>query len=343
MECKIQARRDAMESNFTGSYALLYFCGSYEVTFPGAGLVRTARLANNAGLFSRYTENMKVFLLYFGGGVTAHMKGSNISGNTASSAVFVRGPSSVRISNCSFSDNVGTTGAAFDASGARAQLDIHGSRLYNNTAWRLGGAVHAFHDATVNIVHSQLHHNKAVAYCGGAVTAGHHATVAVQESYIGDNAAGSCGPGGGVYGSSSMLHFNNSVMVYNSATAGGAVWAGDADAHIVMDNCLVADNYVYYSEDMQLTALCSDDGITKPIVDPRVIESGWGGGVGVDMHATASINNTEIANNTAWGDAGGVLVARYANLTLDNVTISGNVAGRRGGVPWSLANQTRCL
>ncbi|UTC65327.1 leucine-rich repeat protein [Treponema sp. OMZ 788] len=183
--------------------------------------------------------------------------------------------------------------------------------------------------------------NKTKSFGGGIKV--HKATLKLQDCTIEENEAAE---GGGVYINESNLEMQNGVLTGNTATKNGAGIYANNNTTVTMTGCnltgnqAITDTYgsggAVYAKGATVTmencnlkgnqakenggAVCAEkDGTTPADI---TIKGGTIGGEGTD--------GNKATNQYSFG--GGIYVNDGCSLTLEHVQITGNKAGRAGGI-----------
>jgi len=291
-------------------------------------------------------------------------------------------------------DGVTVTGGDVSGDGGGILVANHGSltllnsEVNGNEASSSGGGVAVPDQGSLVVESSEISNNVSGSDGGGLYNyAGDGSTSIVSNSIIADNESGN--GGGGVYTEYGQFELINTTLTRNLATGsdGGGLWHEGGSAYIVnseisenrntggsgggitsdytllMDNCVVRDNFTVadgggirgqdggtfvimnslidrnQAED-DAGGIDHDDGemtilnctISNNVSDADA-DGGDNGGGGIHNESTMSILNSLVLNNlTKADDGGGVYNDDY--LVIDNSTIADNVAadGFGGGV-----------
>jgi len=320
------------------------------------------------------------------------ISGGTISGNTAGGdggAIWALNPQSFQITGGSYVDNIASgDGGAIYFDGNTATID-EGTSFESNEADKdgdgLGGAIY-FDGTQLDLTDVLLDYNDA--WHGGGIYAS--GTLEVEGGSMTNNGAG--GAGGAVY-TTAVLNLTTATLDSNSAVAGGAIYAGGSSVTIIGSS--LDDNYAvdgvepansYLGEGGALQVWSGDVTITSTSMAGNraysyagaISFSGGslaiqGGSSFTDNHAennsggalamfggSATISDTTMDsndaygsggaiytdsplaltdvsltnNNAAWGNGGGLAVSdwAYGDVTVTNTTLSGNGACAGGGI-----------
>ncbi len=231
------------------------------------------------------------------------IRDSEIRDNTSrrgGGGIYFRGRhGSLTIENSLISNNATSNagaGGGIHAGGFDNEMLFENVTFAGNSAGFGGGA--AIRDDNANlatIVDSVITENTAATRGGGLDLSGK--PVDIIGTTITHNTALQQAQGGGIF-ASDRVSVSNSDIAHNSAGSGGGIWVG-SNARFNLTHSKVYEN--------QATI-------------------GNGGGIGADS-GEVSIATSEIFDNTAAGDGGGVFRAK----TIVDSTISDNVAAGNGG------------
>ncbi len=194
--------------------------------------------------------------------------------------------------------------------------------LTGNAALGYGGGAYAGSDATPTLQFCRLEDNTAAE--GGGLYASVDAMVTLQECTIAGN---SSTLGGGL-----RLHYAKAVLSdcrieRNSATTGGGVYSSSAE--LAVDASRIADNvadigaglYLEVSGEVRLT--------TCDLARNRAKTEGAGVFV-LGSGSPLKLEGCTVTGNIA-GTRGGGFLARANHLMLDDCVVTGNSAGKAGG------------
>lgn len=247
----------------------------------------------------------------FGGAATAGRGGNATGGALASNGGIASPPATVRVSQCTFSDNRATAGAG--GSGA-AGGDAAGGAIFTD-------------NGTLFLTNSTLTHNWAIAGAGGAGGAGGggrggaiaeragagNATLTVSYSTLSDNQAiggvagdggtGGTGTGGGISARLEGAGLTSLVTISHSAVSGNLASGGvGASGGIGQGGGIANDGggtfIVGYS------TLCGNEALGGSGSNAGSGGTGRGGGLFVSS-GTVAIERSAITDNQATGGTGG--------------------------------------
>ena len=232
------------------------------------------------------------------------------------------------------------SGAAIDNNG---KLTIYNSTICNNHA-QDSGAIHTTTGATLTINNCLFDSN--LADTNGAAIDNYMADLVVINSTFINN---KCNEGGAIYNRIANFLIYDSTFVNNTAERGGGVYNNKGlmkiynsqfysnTAHHLgggiksFGNCEVYDTIVVNNTSFQGGGLFVSQNsmkVTNCFVKDNVAEEG--GGFFADVKATLTIKDTQIINNSATVNGGGINVYQ-GYLTLTNSILKDNHAPELGG------------
>lgn len=254
--------------------------------------------------------------------------GTSGSQETGGGAIFVAAGSTLIVRDSTFVGNRGTQGGAIN--NLLSSLTVENSQFIDNDStaggavgYGYGGAIYTDgasehpDDAIggqIRIVNSVFRGNVAAGQ-GGGVQAWVYPPdqVVVSDTTFDSNQVlprpdGDAYGGGLRLGNGSMQVVNTTFMNNLARNQGGALWIGDSDTSVSLNNVTIVNN-----------TAASADG-----------KDGLGGGI---MVASGNLifNNSTLANNHA-GYLGGGIYGGGSNVRLNNTIIAGNTAGN----PWGI-------
>jgi hypothetical protein len=252
----------------------------------------------------------------FGGAIaniggTVSLNHSQVTGNTAgdagggiASATF--DPSSVAkltLNNSSVTDNQQTSPSTEEDGGLGG-----------------GGIVSILGTATLN--HSRVNGNDAQGFVGGGIATGDYfnfsstsSVLTLNGSQVDNNTAPNAGGGGGIQNLLGSVTVNNSEVNGNTSPNGGGIASGSGGnvaplvSHLTLNNSRVNGN---------TATLVPVQGEGPPFA-----------GAGIANGGEASLNNSEVDNNTA-SHAAGAGIVNHGRMTVNNSEVNGNNAAGSG-------------
>jgi predicted outer membrane repeat protein len=168
---------------------------------------------------------------------------------------------------------------------------------------------------------------------GGAIH--DHGTLQLQSCTFANNSA--AGVGGAIMvASDGTARMSDCTFEYNSAAGdGGAIAAEEESLATSITNCILTENSAggnggAISAISAGSLYISGCMITFNSADGVLLNQGFGGGVYVDRVASATISSTDITDNTAAIQGGGLYVID-CDLTMTDGRLSYNTAAQDGG------------
>jgi predicted outer membrane repeat protein len=174
---------------------------------------------------------------------------------------------------------------------------------------------------TATLRNTVVEHNVATTSAGqgGGISAS-GIPLTIDSSTVSDNSAGLSG--GGAY-STSALTATGSKIAGNTAAQGGGIFS--AGGRAIIEGCSVLNNL----------ASGSGGGISGPnlIVTDSIISGNTAAGSGGGVYSADAIMlvRSEIEQNSAGVDGGGIGVSHYRHVVVSDCKIEGNSAARSGG------------
>jgi predicted outer membrane repeat protein len=284
-------------------------------TIDGTGSVRILEVDGPSGSLTLQNVTLTGGSADFGGAIanmggTVSLNHTQVTGNTATEA------------------GGGIASATFDPSSV-AKLTLNQSSVSDNAqtvdgndgGLGGGGIVNLIGTATVN--RSQVNGNTAQGFVGGGIASGDYmnftdtsSVLTINGSQVDGNTAPNAG-GGGVQNLLGSVTVNNSEVNGNSSLNGGGISSGSggnpppATSHLTVNNSRVDGN--------------TATAVLVPGEGPPIA------GGGIANGGDASLNNSEVDNNTA-SHVSGAGIVNHGKMTVNNSKVNGNVAAGSGVV-----------
>ena len=232
---------------------------------------------------------------------TASFNGGSVTGNTAgaSGGVKISG-ANVTISSLTVSGNraIGTldakTGKYTGGNAGGIEIGRAGYKKNNVQQWQY---------PSIYIYNIYLANNVSNAAAGGMLVQSDGTVFRMYGGTVTGNKSGATSGGGGIYFSTnSRPVVTGGTFTNNTSSNGAAIYVLNTTADI--SNIVIKNNH----------------------------STGTGGGLTVTGKTTVvNVKDTQVFENTADNNAGGMLALNYSHLNLENVQIHDNVSGNRGG------------
>jgi predicted outer membrane repeat protein len=281
-------------------------------TIDGTGSVRILEVDGPGGNLSLQNVTLTGGSADVGGAIaniggTVSLNRTQVTGNTAAEA------------------GGGIASATFDPSSV-AKLTLNSSSVSGNqqtddsqNALGGGGIVNLLGTATLN--HSQVNGNNAQGFVGGGIANGDYMNFSSSSSFLTINSSqvdGNTAPnagGGGVQNLLGSVTVNNSEVNGNTSLNGGGISSGTggnpppATSHLKVNNSRIDGN--------------TATAVFVPGEGPPIAAGGIANG------GEASLNNSEVNNNTA-SHVSGAGIVNHATMTVNNSKVNGNIAAGSG-------------
>jgi hypothetical protein len=287
----------------------------YGATIDGTESVRILEVDGPGGNLSMQNVTLTGGSADFGGAIvnmggTVSLNHSQVTRNTATMA------------------GGGIASATFDPSSV-AKLTLNQSSVSDNQQTVAGqdgglgggGILSLLGTATVN--HSQVNGNNAEGFVGGGIASGDFmnfsstsSVLTINGSQVDDNTAPNAG-GGGVQNLLGSLTVNNSEVNGNTSLNGSGISSGSGGNAPPLTSQLTVNN----SRVNGNTATAAP----APGEGPPLAAGGIANG------GDASLNNSEVDNNTA-SHAAGAGIVNHGSMTVNNSEVNGNIAAGSGVV-----------
>lgn len=187
-------------------------------------------------------------------------------------------------------------------------LTINGGTFSRNTAQQGGGMYVTNSNSIFTMAGGEISDNRAYS-AGGGIYVKESKQATISGTTISVNTANV--DGGGVFVSDGAMLMVNGTITGNTAQQGGGVYVRDVDSEFKMTGGKISNN--------------------KTTVETATTQNRIsGGGIFIYNNGHAIISNTEISDNTANNNGGGVHV-NNGTLTMNTGTIGGNTANVNGG------------
>ncbi|MDE6245096.1 MAG: right-handed parallel beta-helix repeat-containing protein [Treponemataceae bacterium] len=187
-------------------------------------------------------------------------------------------------------------------------LTINGGTFSKNTAQQGGGMYVTNSNSIFTMAGGEISDNRAYS-AGGGIYVKESKQATISGTTISVNTANV--DGGGVFVSDGAMLMVNGTITGNTAQQGGGVYVREDNSEFKMTGGKISEN--------------------KTTVEPATTQNRIsGGGIFIYNNGQAIIENTEISDNTANNNGGGVYV-NNGTLTMNTGTIGGNTANVNGG------------
>ncbi|AWX32561.1 Ig-like domain repeat protein [Methanosphaera sp. BMS] len=304
--------------------------------------ITDSTLENNQA--TGYTEGGAIFNMG-----TLTITQSNLNNNTATGQYYgyggaISNSGNLNITGSNLTHNK-ATGQTYDGWGGAiynyygGNLTITESNLNNNTVTGqtngYGGAI--YNDGTLNITQSNLTYNRATGQedgYGGAISNDYGGTINIDNSILEYNNATH---GGAIYNHNSNITLNNTNLTYNNANDyGGAIVNNGTGSNLTIFDSNLTHNKATGQEDGYGGAIYNNGG-TLNITQSNLTQNkatgqgqyGYGYGGAIHNNAgTLNITQSNLTQNKATGQNNGYGGAIYnsGNLTINNSTLKNNTA-----------------
>jgi hypothetical protein len=265
-------------------------------------------------------------------GITINISGLTIS--NGSRGINNSRTSTLNITNCTFTGNTATDGAAI-ASGVNSTLNVTGCTFTNNSiTTTTGGAISSFGPCTISS--SQFQSNTATGTGGGAVFVSGASTI-TNCTFTSNTAT----RGGGLYGNSAVIGVNGCTFTTNSASIQGG-GSFNANATMTFTSCTFDTNSAtgalgvgggVYSAGTSTFNSCT---FTSNSANGIGANGGGGGLFHGGLGATVT-NCTFTGNTVPSANGGGIWNNGSSSLTISNTTLQNNSALNGGGLQSNLS------
>ncbi len=287
-------------------------------TFPsGSVLTGNTAVGNGGAVYISVNTNTVTV-------INATISGNTSNGANGGGALYSAG--SVSSDGSTFDNNHAPAGQGGAIYAAQTLTLSNAHQFTNNSAAGVGGAIRANNSLTIP-AGSILTGNSSGNNGGAVYVASNTQTITAIDSTISNNIAGGTGGGGALY-SAGYIISHNSIFDNNQAGgSGGALYAKtvtlNAGSEVTNNTAAAAAGGIYSTAAATLS-------MTDSVVSGNTANGGDGGGVLAPGYgAIYNISGSDISNNTATGQGGGLYVKGTANLT--DTSIIGNSAGGNGG------------
>jgi hypothetical protein len=265
------------------------------------------------------------------GGVTASLTGLTIERGytTLLNGGGIEDDGTLAVTNCTIADNVsgGMGGGIYDG----GALTVTGSTIQGNVSkGGVGGGLDVDADATANITDSTIEGNSATGAgsVGGGIAVTVDSALMVINSTVGGASSSEINSsslyGGGIYnGSGCTLTITGSTIEGNSVSAVGSDGGGienDTDGTLTLADSTVAGNSA-----KGLGGGIQTSGTTAVVTNSTIAGNSAEFGGGIETEKVVTVYDSTIADNTATMAGGGLLVDNGATATLDNTIIAQNL------------------
>jgi parallel beta-helix repeat protein len=239
---------------------------------------------------------------------------------------------------------------------AEIDVSISGLTITGGNADSGAGIINFNENLTLDGV--TITNNTATNYGGGLWASGLLMDLTIRNSTISGNTAGSSGGGIYVDDTGGPLLIQNTVISGNTATsgAGGGVYLYDPDNDTTIENSTISGNssqegggiFLYVAEGgthtirrTTISGNTTESGgggafFSAPYANPVVMENSTisgntvtacdGGGVFFGYTTASTVRHTTVANNSATGSGGGMVV-QAGSVTVEHTIVADNTVG----------------
>ena len=213
-------------------------------------------------------------------------------------------------------------------------LTVTNSTISNNTTYYYYAGLYTYAVTQIDIQTSAFDENYATYGYGAAFTAYYTTDLSITDSAITDNY--SYYSGGAFY----LYWLYGSVLIGDSTFSGnesaygygGAIYLNHAES-VEVDGVNFEDNSSYYSGGA-LYLYEAESLLSGLVIDHNESITQGGGGLffdGYDIHATLTLEDSELRDNRAAGDGGGAAIRQTTDLVVTDLLVVGNQAEGAGG------------
>lgn len=231
-------------------------------------------------------------------------------------------------SNISYNSSISNGGGIT----ANSNVTIKSSEILHNNSAGNGGGMHVIGE-NVNLVSVKISDNVSDK-SGGGIMAKRHLAIS-ENSFITNNQAKNGGGGMNFLGSWNVpgLYINDVVVSGNKSGSGGGVDVSNVSTGSVkiVDSKITNNISTSYAGGLHIA------NVNGGVVENTIVSDNqavYGGGINASSSSVGyvlNINNSQINNNVATGNVGGLRIDRIS-VTATNVTISNNRAPAYAGV-----------
>ena len=232
------------------------------------------------------------------------------------------------IANGATADVDGDGGGGGIAVSAITTLTINGSNITGNVALQGGGI---FNKGTLALNNTTISSNVATGLGGGGIynASGtvtlNNATINGNSANVANSQSNNNGLGGGIYNEGGALTATNTTISNNQSRVGGGVFIFSGT--VKLNNTSILDNRAIVSGGGLALGSGTLETISSTLARNSTISAGFGGGVNLVGGTATFAAGTTIRNNTG-GLGGGLAAVSNAPLTItiDNSEIAENTA-----------------
>ncbi|MBQ2851132.1 MAG: hypothetical protein IJE77_11680, partial [Thermoguttaceae bacterium] len=262
---------------------------------------------------------------YLNGGTEANpitLNGLTITGGLTAygAGVFVEPDAALLAKNCVFADNK-TTGSGGGALCVDGWASLEDCVFTGNSAASDGGAIYVATSASLTATGLDISNNSAL--CGGGLYLAPDATLTLADSTVADNVATVYG-GGGLQLIGEATISNSTITRNSSPTYGGGV---NVDGVATIVNSEITANTAQYGGGIHTDGTNGVLTLTGSTVSNNVATS-HGGGLCGDGRGT--VENVVFSGNTAIS-GGAIHIGNSGSLTIVDSEIIDNTASNEGG------------
>ena len=233
-----------------------------------------------------------------------------ISGNNSNRVLHITSPAGiVNINGVTLQDGKSITGAGGAIANIATQLTLRDSIIQGNVAASDGHGIYNY-GGELLIINSSIENNgQSGVVRGGGIANRGNGTVTLQNSTLRGNTAAA---GGGVYNAGGTLLLQGSTVKLNVASSGegGGIFT-EASGILNID--------------------------TSTIISNRA-EGASGSGGGIFNRGDLTLTGSEVRQNSAIDQGGGIYNDSISLMNIENSTIADNVSGNEGGGLYSLSD-----
>lgn len=199
----------------------------------------------------------------------------------------------------------GTGGVIFLETGEI--LKVTDTKMYNNTANTIGGAIYTNPNSNVEIIRSEFISNKADT--GGAATISEGSSINIVNT---------------------LFQLNNALAATENNVGGGALVISGAGTTSISNSRFINNSAVrragamYVGKDNSLTL--EDSLFENNTANGQLALNGSAGAIVVENGAYVSIKNTNFNDNSARNKGGAIYINRGASVILDSAIFNSNIA-----------------
>lgn len=264
----------------------------------------------------------------FGGyGTTLQILNSEITGNTSTAGgggILNMGPTTIQLSTVS-NNTANSGGGGITSYGT---LEVKSSVISGNTARDNGGGINGYGSALL-LEDSRVSNNILTGGNGGGIFA---RNITITDCQISGNSA-TTGSGGGISVTESISVQNTTVDNNSAAAYGGGIQVGQNmySAQASLTNSRVVDNIsgTHGGGIAVFGDLLTHESTVMGNAAGTLIDPANGGGLFLD--GTAELRDSNIDQNRAARDGGGIATSYGAELVLRDTSVSDNTAFYGGG------------